>query len=249
MTSVGAPLEARNRRGGLAGRFARSIGTTLPGAVRVAFGAPRPRAPPRSPRRFSATRRRRRPRVRHQIPTRDWSRVVANGPQRSESGDSGAPSGAISVGDFGQTAIRSPLSSCASLQASLRACCCPQQAVTVVPRLNEDESRTFHDLQRLEQGKMQELGDLLLSWMYPSLGRLVPRGKSLEGKTTKGVPDSFVGETPQVHRRGGIHNPGGKPPKEVRGGLSRRPEELRRCLRRLSLYEPRSRRHRRLCCR
>jgi hypothetical protein len=62
--------------------------------------------------------------------------------------------------------------------------------------LDPDDLLTFQALQRLEQGKMQALGDELLPYIYTDLRGLTPRGKSLEGKTTKGVPDSMVGKAP-----------------------------------------------------
>jgi hypothetical protein len=55
---------------------------------------------------------------------------------------------------------------------------------------------TFEALQLLEQGQFQELGDELLPWSFPELQHLKPHGLSKEGKTRKGVPDSYVGPTP-----------------------------------------------------
>jgi hypothetical protein len=63
-----------------------------------------------------------------------------------------------------------------------------------------DDQETFDALQRMEQGKMQQLGDRLLPTMHPLLHGLKPNGMNLEGKTTKGVPDSFVGDAPETCR-------------------------------------------------
>ncbi len=52
---------------------------------------------------------------------------------------------------------------------------------------------TFFALQRLEQGGLQKLGDALLPSKFDRLGGLTSNGLTLEGKTRKGVPDSFVG--------------------------------------------------------
>jgi hypothetical protein len=64
----------------------------------------------------------------------------------------------------------------------------------------DSEQATFDELQRLEQGKMQQLGDRLLPGMHPILSGLVSNGMNLEGKTTKGVPDSMVGDAPATCR-------------------------------------------------
>ena len=55
--------------------------------------------------------------------------------------------------------------------------------------------RTFQELQRIEQGKLHQLGDELLPWHDEMLAGLRPNGLNQEGKTRKGVPDSFVGDT------------------------------------------------------
>lgn len=62
------------------------------------------------------------------------------------------------------------------------------------PLLEPDASTVFA-LQRLEQGKLQRLGDSLLPWKYSELLGLKSNGLSTEGKTRKGVPDSFVGSS------------------------------------------------------
>jgi hypothetical protein len=59
---------------------------------------------------------------------------------------------------------------------------------------------TFVRLQQLEQGKFQLLGDELLPWSFPQLVGLEPFGLNAEGKTRKGVPDSFVGSDPKTCR-------------------------------------------------
>jgi len=64
----------------------------------------------------------------------------------------------------------------------------------------EEHRATFDELQRLDQGKMQALGDELLPGIFPALVGLKPHGLNAEGKTIKGVPDSFVGETPAKAR-------------------------------------------------
>jgi hypothetical protein len=51
----------------------------------------------------------------------------------------------------------------------------------------------LYALQRLEQGELQQLGDRLLPWKFDALTDLKPHGLTAEGKTRKGVPDSFVG--------------------------------------------------------
>jgi len=57
------------------------------------------------------------------------------------------------------------------------------------------DSATFFALQRLEQGELQQLGDALLPWKFDQLGGLKSNGLTSEGKTRKGVPDSFVGSS------------------------------------------------------
>jgi hypothetical protein len=59
--------------------------------------------------------------------------------------------------------------------------------------VDEIEQATFDALQRLEQGQFQRLGDQLLPRLLPELAGLRPYGVNPEGKTRKGVPDSYVG--------------------------------------------------------
>jgi len=59
---------------------------------------------------------------------------------------------------------------------------------------------TFARLQELEQGRFQQLGDELLPWGIPQLVGLRSYGLTPEGKTRKGVPDSFVGPSPSTCR-------------------------------------------------
>jgi hypothetical protein len=60
------------------------------------------------------------------------------------------------------------------------------------------DAATLYALQRLEQGELQQLGDRLLPWMFPALTDLKSHGLSAEGKTRKGVPDSFVGPSAEL---------------------------------------------------
>jgi hypothetical protein len=57
---------------------------------------------------------------------------------------------------------------------------------------------TFHQLQRLTSEKFHELGDLLLPSIVPGLIGLKQNGLNPEGKTRKGIPDSFVGSSPRT---------------------------------------------------
>lgn len=61
--------------------------------------------------------------------------------------------------------------------------------------MSEIEQATFDALQRLEQGQFQRLGDRLLPRLLPELAGLRPFGVNSEGKTRKGVPDSYVGSS------------------------------------------------------
>jgi len=65
----------------------------------------------------------------------------------------------------------------------------------VEPPMKDEIKDTFEALQLLEQGEFQELGDELLPWAFPELRNLKPFGLTREGKTRRGVPDSFVGLT------------------------------------------------------
>lgn len=59
---------------------------------------------------------------------------------------------------------------------------------------------TFQELQRLSAEKLHELGDLLLPTIAPSLAGLRKHGLNTEGKTRKGTPDSFVGDSARTCR-------------------------------------------------
>lgn len=74
----------------------------------------------------------------------------------------------------------------------------PQEPSREPEPLPEEYRATFEELQRLEQGKMQSLGDELLPGVFVQLVGLKRRGLNTEGKTTRGVPDSFVGKTPEA---------------------------------------------------
>jgi hypothetical protein len=63
--------------------------------------------------------------------------------------------------------------------------------------MSDSNTQTFDALQNLEQGEFQELGDELLPWLFPELRYLKPHGLSREGKTRRGVPDSYVGPSPR----------------------------------------------------
>ena len=57
---------------------------------------------------------------------------------------------------------------------------------------------TYRLLQRLEPGALHSLGDELLPNILAGLDDLKPFGYNTEGKTRKGVPDSYVGESPET---------------------------------------------------
>ena len=61
------------------------------------------------------------------------------------------------------------------------------------PASTETEIR----LARLAPGKFQRLGDLVLPELLPELQGLQAHGINDEDRTTKGVPDSYVGESPE----------------------------------------------------
>ncbi|HEY4244828.1 MAG TPA: hypothetical protein VGM88_33665 [Kofleriaceae bacterium] len=63
------------------------------------------------------------------------------------------------------------------------------------PTTDPEVERTFVALQAIEQGQFQSIGDDVLAWALPLLFGLHPFGLNAEGKTVKGVPDSFVGAT------------------------------------------------------
>ena len=83
--SLGAEPEVRNRCDGLTDVLLARSERRCPVFVPVAFVAPPRRAPPRSPIVSRRRPRRRRLQVPRRIPSRDWSRGVANGRQWSRS--------------------------------------------------------------------------------------------------------------------------------------------------------------------
>jgi hypothetical protein len=52
----------------------------------------------------------------------------------------------------------------------------------------------------VEQGKFHALADAILPWAFPALVGLRKYGVNAEGKTKKGVPDSYVGDSPKTCR-------------------------------------------------
>lgn len=66
------------------------------------------------------------------------------------------------------------------------------------PTADPEVERTFAALQAIEQGQFQSIGDEILPWALPLLFGLHPFGINGEGKTVKGVPDSFVGAKPEL---------------------------------------------------
>ncbi len=64
----------------------------------------------------------------------------------------------------------------------------------------ETSERTLWELDRLEQGALQQLGDELLSTVSWAFFGLRPKGMNPEGKTHRGTPDSYVGPSAKLCR-------------------------------------------------